>query len=88
MHLELGKIKIIYKKIMLSIIGLICVLVCLLIGYNFYLGRAKQNDFSESLRGIPQYQVEIMRDKWGVPHVFGKTDADTSLRVSLRACRR
>ena len=78
MPLELGKIKIIYKKIMLLIISLICILVCLLIGCSFYLERAKQNDLSESLQGIPQYQVEIMRDTWGVPHVFGKTDADTA----------
>ena len=78
MPLELGKIKKIYKKIMLLIISLICILVCLLIGCSFYLERAKQNDLLESLQGIPQYQVEIMRDTWGVPHVFGKTDADTA----------
>ena len=26
----------------------------------------------------PNYQVEIVRDSFGVPHIFGKTDADCS----------
>ena len=63
---------------MLSIIGLICTLVCISLGYNFYSRRTRQNNFSDILRHIPKYQVEIMRDKWGVPHIFGKTDADTA----------
>ena len=25
-----------------------------------------------------RYQVRILRDEWGVPHVFGQTDADTA----------
>lgn len=25
-----------------------------------------------------QYNVEILRDTWGVPHIFGQTDADTA----------
>ncbi|RMG92364.1 MAG: acylase [Chloroflexi bacterium] len=25
-----------------------------------------------------QYNVQILRDQWGVPHVFGQTDADTA----------
>ena len=25
-----------------------------------------------------QYDVRILRDTWGVPHIFGKTDADTA----------
>jgi len=24
----------------------------------------------------PQYNVHILRDEWGVPHIFGRTDAD------------
>jgi len=27
------------------------------------------------------YDVEIIRDTWGVPHIFGKTDADTAFGV-------
>ena len=63
---------------MLLIISLVCIPVCLLIGSSLYSERAKQKNLSESLQGMPQYQVEIMRDTWGVPHIFGKTDADTA----------
>ena len=63
---------------MLLIIILVCIPVCLLIGYSLYSEHAKQKNLSESLQGMPQYQVEIMRDTWGVPHIFGKTAADTA----------
>ncbi|TAL31968.1 MAG: acylase [Spirochaetes bacterium] len=29
-----------------------------------------------------KYQVRILRDSWGVPHVFGKTDADTAFGIA------
>ena len=35
-----------------------------------------------------RYVVEILRDEWGVPHIFGKRDADTDLRPGLGALRR
>lgn len=28
------------------------------------------------------YNVEIVRDEWGVPHIFGETDADTSFGLA------
>ncbi|MBJ48417.1 MAG: hypothetical protein CMG59_04485, partial [Candidatus Marinimicrobia bacterium] len=28
------------------------------------------------------YDVEIHRDEWGVPHVFGKTDRDTAFGLA------
>ena len=36
--------------------------------------------FSDRFKGSlkQQYQVEIIRDTWGVPHIFGQTDADTA----------
>ena len=36
--------------------------------------------FSDRFKGSlkQQYQVEIIRDTWGVPHIFGRTDADTA----------
>ena len=30
----------------------------------------------------PNYDVEIIRDEWGVPHIFGKTDADAAFGVA------
>lgn len=32
------------------------------------------------------YSVRILRDTWGVPHVFGKTDADTAYGLGYAHC--
>lgn len=29
------------------------------------------------------YRAEIIRDEWGVPHIYGKTDADTAYGVAI-----
>ena len=34
----------------------------------------------------PNYNVEIVRDSFGVPHIFGKTDADCSYGLVYAAC--
>ena len=34
----------------------------------------------------PNYHVEIVRDSFGVPHIFGKTDADCSYGLVYAAC--
>jgi acyl-homoserine-lactone acylase len=34
----------------------------------------------------PKYNVEIVRDSFGVPHIFGKTDADCSYGLVYAAC--
>ena len=39
-------------------------------------GCLSSDRFKGSLK--QQYQVEIIRDTWGVPHIFGQTDADTA----------
>lgn len=33
--------------------------------------------------GGPTYSAEIIRDEWGVPHISGKTDADTAYGVAI-----
>ncbi len=35
-------------------------------------------DFSDALGQIENYDVQIIRDEWGIPHILGKTDADTA----------
>jgi acyl-homoserine-lactone acylase len=35
-------------------------------------------DLSELAQRGEAYQVEILRDSWGVPHIFGQTDADAA----------
>ena len=32
------------------------------------------------------YDVEVLRDQWGVPHILGKRNRDTAF-AGLRACR-
>jgi penicillin amidase/acyl-homoserine-lactone acylase len=33
-----------------------------------------------------QYDVRILRDSWGVPHIFGKTDADVAFGLAYAHC--
>ena len=33
------------------------------------------------------YDVQILRDDWGVPHVFGMTDADVWIHIDARFIR-
>ncbi len=35
-------------------------------------------DFSDALGQAKKYDVQIIRDEWGIPHILGKTDADTA----------
>ena len=41
------------------------------------------NRFQSSLERGQQYQVEIIRDKWGVPHVIGRTNSDTAYGLAF-----
>ncbi len=34
----------------------------------------------------PARDVKILRDTWGVPHIFGKTDADTAFGLAYAHC--
>ena len=31
----------------------------------------------------PDHDVRILRDEWGVPHIFGKTDADATFGMGF-----
>ena len=33
-------------------------------------------------------QTKIIRDEWGIPHIYGKTDADASLWINVCTMRR
>src|SRR5689334_4733581 len=35
---------------------------------------------------IRSHDVTILRDSWGVPHVFGKTDVDTAFGLAYAHC--
>ncbi len=39
-----------------------------------------------SFAGINPQNVQIVRDKWGVPHIYGKTDAETTYGLAWATC--
>ena len=55
------------------VIGLLLVLIG-----SFLLACTLSNRLQPSLNRGLEYQVEIIRDKWGVPHIIGSTNADTA----------
>lgn len=65
----------------LSRILLVLAVVALVIAAIIYLPRPRR-DLS-GLRTLGgQYDVRILRDTWGVPHVFGTTDADAAFGLA------
>jgi acyl-homoserine lactone acylase PvdQ len=42
-------------------------------------------NFAEIVSGIPD-AVQIIRDKWGIPHIYGKTDADCVFGLLYAQC--
>ena len=41
-----------------------------------------QSDMSAWIDTAADYDVEIFRDQWGVPHIFGNRDADTAFGLA------
>lgn len=65
-------------------VGLAGILVALLLAAGIYTwDPLPGNPDAESLsEAASQYQVEIIRDTWGVPHIYGRTSADTAFGVA------
>jgi acyl-homoserine-lactone acylase len=61
---------------LLKRLGLL-LLLCLC-GAILYVFLPVPIDLSELASRKDSYQVEILRDSWGVPHIFGQTDADAA----------
>ena len=53
-------------------------LILLLLGVGFVLLNRPEGVPPELAAIGAKYDVEILRDRWGVPHLFGKTDADVA----------
>jgi acyl-homoserine lactone acylase PvdQ len=60
------------------------VIVCafLLLGGSAFWIWPPPPDLSSLLENIPAYNVRILRDTWGVPHIFGQTDADAAFGLA------
>ena len=42
--------------------------------------------FSQNFPPINPKNIEIVRDRWGVPHIYGKTDAETAYGLAWANC--
>lgn len=43
-------------------------------------------EYASFIPAPDKYDVKILRDTWGVPHIFGKTDADTAYGLAYAHC--
>jgi len=64
-----------WKKIALGLLALIILLLIGLATWERALADAPPADPARA------YDVRIVRDSWGVPHIFGKTDADVAYGI-------
>lgn len=69
---------VLYKNPIKGLPVLAVIFFGLYLGVNQLFAAKGVPNFSASLNRAGQYQVQIARDKWGVPHIIGKTDADTA----------
>src|SRR6056297_91975 len=69
------------KKILLGVAALIAVLV---LGAGIYTWDPLPRSPSAEVLAEPaaSYDVEIIRDQWGVPHIFGVTDNDAAFGLA------
>ena len=51
-------------------------------GYYLYDPNDSNPSASSLAKGSESFDVEIIRDQWGVPHVFGQTDADVAFGLA------
>jgi acyl-homoserine-lactone acylase len=67
-----------YSKILQTVFLFFCV--------NFSLTAQKINSKEVLRLEKAAQQVEIIRDKWGIPHIYGKTDADAVFGLLYAQC--
>ena len=69
--------------------GVLLILLLAVVGAAMFGGFAHSRPPADLKNWIPpksKYQVEILRDEFGVPHVFGKTDADCAYGLAWAEC--
>ena len=69
------------KKIVMGAAALIGVLV-LAAGIYTWNPLPKNPSVEELSAAAANYEVEIIRDNWGVPHIYGKTDNDAAFGLA------
>lgn len=64
-----------WQKIFLGVVGLLVLVASGLLVYAFW---PVSEDLSALTAVAEKYDATILRDEWGVPHIFGQTDADAA----------
>ncbi|MBN1178413.1 MAG: penicillin acylase family protein, partial [Anaerolineae bacterium] len=68
------------KRMPWRVIGIVVAIV--LVGAAAYIFWPESPDVSGLADVAANYDVEILRDTWGVPHIFGQTDADVAFGLA------
>jgi len=63
--------------------GLLCLAGITLIIFWWW---ASENNVTSFIPPKDKYDARILRDSWGVPHIFGKTDADAAYGLAWAEC--
>ncbi len=66
---------------MRRLLAVVAVLVVALVGCVVF-GRTGGPSRADYIAAAEKYDVRILRDSWGVPHIFGKTDADAAFGLA------
>jgi penicillin amidase/acyl-homoserine-lactone acylase len=64
------------------LLGILLFIFITLIGVGIYIFWPQSVDLSYLANLNENYDVRILRDSWGVPHIFGVTDADTAFGLA------
>lgn len=82
LNIKIHCARLVFMKKTIKVIALI--LVALLVSAAIYLYKPLESNPSKEYlsQKADLYKAEIVRDKWGVPHIKGRTDADASFALA------
>jgi len=66
--------------------GLLRVLMLACVSLAWVGCHPPKQDYASFIPPKDNYEVRILRDTWGVPHIFGKTDADAAYGLAYAHC--
>lgn len=69
------------KRLHYSLVSAVMLLLFLFTGCQ-----PPPQDYASFIPASDKYDVRILRDTWGVPHIFGKTDADAAYGLGYAHC--
>lgn len=72
-----------WKRILAIIASVIMILIVTTVIFVFW---PQSVDLSHLVDSGEGYNVRILRDTWGVPYIFGQTDADAAHGLAYAHC--